>query len=526
MFMGMRIQVVRDLSGPERPGTVQIRMLHGHTIAQAIYLSGLFVPPGLCSGLGSCKLCRVRYLSLPPPAGVDERKALGGKLVKEGWRLGCKHDCAEEALIELPDFIQLKKTIKIEGSADKDSFLAVDLGTTSIYWQLTKSGAVLAEGRQVNPQMGAGSDVVARLCEAARPGGLELLSSLAQQELKNIISALPVQPAGVCVAANTAMSAIFLGLDPSGLARAPYKAPLSGDEEYFLPGLPVVYTPPILAPFIGGDVSAGMTALLREAAPDAFPFVLCDLGTNGEFVLALGPDDFLATSIPLGPAIEGIGLSCGGLAGVGADGAQVITGFKMTPEGVASNIPFEQASAISGTGYLELLSILLAYGVISRNGVFDIAERDFSFPARAKLLEMVRENGREKVLQLDGLSLTAGDIEEVLKVKAAFSLALKSLLVGAGLNARDLKRIFLAGALGEHVKPGCLFDLGFLPGVLEDKVKVAGNTSLAGAKLLQNEKMRELARHFKSRTRVYSLPEQAGFMEKYISEMAFAYQLA
>ncbi len=519
--------MLKVISGPKKPETVlPIKMLHGHTIAQSIYLSGLFVAPALCSGLGSCKLCRVRFRGPAPSAGAEERKILGDRMIKEGWRLGCRHECVEEALLELPDFIQLKKKPESRGAPDKDGFLAVDLGTTSICWQLIKFGEVLSEGRQVNPQMGAGSDVVARLGEASRPGGFERLSSLVQQELKSIISALPVQPAGICVAGNTAMSAIFLGIDPSGLARVPYKAPLSGDEEYFLPGLPSVYIPPILAPFIGGDVSAGMAALLCEAAPDAFPFVLCDLGTNGEFVLALGPDDFLATSIPLGPAIEGIGLSCGGLAGVGGDESQVITGLRMTPGGLLPNIPFDQAAAISGTGYLDLLSILLAYGVISQNGVFDIAERDFSFPARAKLLEMVRETGREKFLKLDSLSLTAGDIEELLKVKAAFSLALKSLLAEAGLQAADLKRIFLAGALGEHVKQSCLFDLGFLPSVLEGRVKVAANTSLAGAKLLQNEKMRELARHFKSCTKIYSLPEQAGFMEKYISEMAFAYQLA
>ncbi|MDL2209816.1 hypothetical protein LJC26_03315, partial [Desulfovibrio sp. OttesenSCG-928-O18] len=41
--------------------------LLGATLAETIYLSGLFAPPALCSGLGRCGLCRVRFISAAPP---------------------------------------------------------------------------------------------------------------------------------------------------------------------------------------------------------------------------------------------------------------------------------------------------------------------------------------------------------------------------------------------------------------------------------------------------------------------------
>ena len=37
------------------------------SLAAAIWLSGRVSPPALCSGLGRCGSCRVRFLSDPPP---------------------------------------------------------------------------------------------------------------------------------------------------------------------------------------------------------------------------------------------------------------------------------------------------------------------------------------------------------------------------------------------------------------------------------------------------------------------------
>lgn len=50
--------------------------------------------------------------------------------------------------------------------------LAVDLGTTSIHWRLLDgTGHEAASGQALNPQMGAGSDVVSRLAAARNQEG-------------------------------------------------------------------------------------------------------------------------------------------------------------------------------------------------------------------------------------------------------------------------------------------------------------------------------------------------------------------
>lgn len=63
----------------------------GQTLAQTIWLSGELSPPALCSGLGRCGACRVRFLEgTPEPCDADSA-ILGAEAVRGGWRLACRH---------------------------------------------------------------------------------------------------------------------------------------------------------------------------------------------------------------------------------------------------------------------------------------------------------------------------------------------------------------------------------------------------------------------------------------------------
>ena len=54
----------------------------GQTLAQTIWLSGELSPPALCSGLGRCGACRVRFLEgTPEPCDADSA-ILGAEAVR------------------------------------------------------------------------------------------------------------------------------------------------------------------------------------------------------------------------------------------------------------------------------------------------------------------------------------------------------------------------------------------------------------------------------------------------------------
>jgi len=492
----------------------------GRTLAQVAYLSGHWKVEALCSGLGRCGRCRVRFLTPPPPPKPDESRVLTEEELAQGWRLGCRH----AALAETEIFLPAPPAHEAAPAAAKhgDLALAVDLGTTSVHWQaLDASGAVLASGSALNPQMGAGSEVMSRLAFAERPGGGEILRRAVLDFFRSVAATLPGRLTRLSVAGNPAMTLLLLGAPVDGLARAPYRldepggrlAPLARD-------LPKAYLLPQLAPFVGGDLSAGMAALLVDPEAPQPPFLLCDMGTNGEFLLALADGSFLSASVPLGPALEGSGLACGNVAGPGA-----VSSWRLTPMGlearcVDAGAPSRQAG-ITGAGYLSLLAILKEQGLIDERGAFAPG----TTPLAGRVASQVAlVNGEARLNLPGGLFLAASDVEELLKVKAAFDLAVGALLARAGLAPGALTRLFLAGALGEHVSPRDLETLGFLPPGLGARVSAVGNTSLAGARLvLTRPESKALAESLPGRTANIDLTGEAGFGQEFVRRMRFAH---
>ncbi len=519
--------------------------MQSQTLAQAIWLSGTCPPPPLCSGLGRCGACKVRFLT-PPPSPLDiENKVLGSEAVAQGWRLACRHTVQQLTLqastlhIELPT--STTKTQRPHATTTTDTAsthipvkLAIDVGTTSLCWQAVNAdGEIVRQDSLLNPQMGAGADIISRLQFAADTQGKKTLAHLIRTCIRDIITRLSPTYAveEICLAANTAMTSIFLEKNIESLAHAPYGLPLQGHSWEQIQDLPPLYIPVQLAPFVGGDISAGYAALLARQKKDediSFPFILADLGTNGEFILALNPEKAFITSVPMGPALEGIGLSHGHMADAspGIVNAVHLGAAGLLPQSIAQDAPRK----LCGTGYLSLIHALLKVGVLTPSGLFASPEQKTRSPFFKKIAQHLTVQDGEPLLQLwpslaaSPMGLSALDVEEILKVKAAFSLALSHLLAHAGLAPWGVKHIYLAGAMGAHVHAHDLEGLGFVPQGTGARIVPVGNIALEGAKqlLLQSSLREELAQWSKSITLV-KLTEDEHFTEKFMQHMNFSY---
>ena len=515
--------------------------VQGETLAQAIYLSGFVTPPALCSALGRCGRCRVRYLVQPPAPLAAEAATLSHHDLDAGWRLACRRPPEAGLHLLLPATSRYAGT-KAQGqaatAAPEHPALAVDIGTTSVHWRACGASARAAvehapAGVGINPQMGAGSDIMSRLAYAANPEGASRLQSLVLGSLRNACAAVREawgkEPEELCLAANPAMTCIALGQETTGLARAPYHLNYRGGVAETLAGLPPLWIPPQISPFIGGDSSAGYAALALNPTKECpeFPFLLADLGTNGEFLLALSPTETLAASVPMGPSLEGIGLSFGMEAAFGA-----VTGYSISPLGLESQVLGDTApKGISGTGYLSLAHALIQVGLLSRDGHFTpptspLARRVDSQSASNGLQELAAPSARQEArLRLPGrMALAATDVEELIKVKAAFNCALSRLFREAGLRPAALRGVFLAGAFGEHVPLAALENLGFLPSGLGGPVRPVGNSALEGAALfLSTPTVREPAVAWAREVHSLDLASDPGFMEAYTERMVFSW---
>ena len=520
----MRIRIIR---GGQPETTVEYS--GKGPLSRAIWLSGKLEPIPLCAGIGRCGKCRVRFVSRAPEALEEEVERLGQDAVNAGWRLSCRCQIpdSEEVVLEIPD--QARAAVPEEARAQKNlqgsCVWGFDLGTTSIAWKAldAQSGEILCEGQALNPQAGAGADVVSRIAMAEEPQGRALLSRLVRDFLRQRMDELGLSPSSVVVAANTAMSAILLQADVSGLAHAPYGASIHGHEICRIENLGAVYIPPLPAPFVGGDITAGL-AWLGHAGTEK-PWLLADLGTNGEIALVHDEGLYL-TSVPLGPALEGIGLECGVLAG-----DDVVTNVTPGPTGlvaktadariVTGNVP---CRGISATGYLSLMDLLLRMGVMDEEGHFLKEPKGCAMPLAKRLARLVDWTPSVPRLVLGpGLWMSSADVEEILKVKAAFAVAVESLLARASLRPADLGAICVAGALGRHVDAGILENLGFVPKGCGRMVRAVGNASLEGACLLAKKPgLREKLADMCAGAVVLAPAEEKDFHTRYVGAMNFA----
>ncbi|NDV22697.1 ASKHA domain-containing protein [Desulfovibrio sp. JC022] len=503
---------------------MEIAPATGLNMAQTLFLNGAFKGVPLCSGMGRCGLCKVRFESTPPEPRKEELLKFSAAEIESGWRLSCLHP-ATPATIFLPEPERVVPRVSDNFSKNfpDNLALAVDLGTTGLHWAFTIEDRTVKSGQELNPQMGLGSEVMSRLAFAAKPEQRKILSKLVTDRLRAIIAeTAPVQE--LTVSGNPSMTSILAQDDVQSLSRAPYALPSKGGERVKLDAkLPEAYIPPHLAPFVGADITAGIVALNFSEPKAQPPYLFADLGTNGEFVLCLSEDEYIVSSVPMGPALEGVGMSNGRTAGPGA-----VSAFTLTPQGLSpSTIKAEkpehnQKPGITGTGYLSLCALLLKSGVLTREGQFGAGNTPFA----AKLADKLTKINGTPVLDLghEGLTLPAPDVEEILKVKAAFNLAMSALLNEAGLAPSDLKELILGGAMGQHVNINDLVTTGFIPAESSAITRAAGNTSLTGAKILtHNKKARDFAASLPSRSKVLELAGSNDFGDKYLARIIFKY---
>lgn len=497
--------------------------------ANASYLFSLpqIKPRPLCTGMGKCGRCKVQYNTSVPELTPLEKTLLTKNELEQNIRLACKHPLKDNLKLTIFDDLQQNAADYVLHSdcthcspcTSGDAVLFVDLGTTSIDFTAQNNQKVFAQGKILNPQMFAGADVMARLhyeyfIEKQKPSRLQIILLEFLQNLCTQLKNDRITIKEIYLAANPAMTALFLGKSTKGLIEAPYYLENKGNTHYHLQNLPPVFVPPQMSAFIGADACAGLAYILQQY-PDLDNFLLADLGTNGEFIY-YHKGEVYGASVPLGPALEGVGMRCG--SAVHGEGENIILSFSLTPFGLSCECK-GKAQFICGAAYLSLLNILLSANCISRQGLFLNTQSNQAVnPLAQKILAHFKEMNAEKRLYVtDNLYLCAEDIENILKVKAAFSSAIELFL-----QKNTIDNIFLSGAFSSHISLDILENLGFLPKNSKAKTKVIGNSSLKGLlAYYHNPKLIHKTAKLAEQAIIIDLTNQDEYNSLYINNMHF-----
>ncbi len=370
---------------------------------------------------------------------------------------------------------------------------AIDIGTTTVTMVLVdlENGKILAKGSSGNGQIRYGADVINRIIEQGRTGGKKKLQDAIVKEtltpiIANLCKSIDLNTKSIlqlCVAANTTMNQLFVGVDAESVRMEPYipsffgwEGLLAGDLK--LPANPLA--PVIIAPnigsYVGGDITAGALAAGLWDKDEMSLFI--DLGTIGELVY--GNRDFLIScACSAGPAFEGGDLSCGMRATDGAVEACVIDKETMEPTLTIVGDEGQKPVGICGSGIIDIISELYRTSIINAKGLFvregDRVKRDQHGMGRYVLATAEEsETGRE-------VSINEVDIDNFIRAKGAIFSAIDTLLKSVDMDVEMIDHVYVAGGIGSGINMKNAVNIGMLPDVDLGKYSYIGNSSLAGA---------------------------------------------
>ena len=427
------------------------------------------------------------------------------------------------------------KVLSIESGDTSDSAygVAVDIGTSKIVASLVSllNGETLAISSIENPQIIHGEDVLSRISYATMDEkGLEDLTSLALKGVNSVILEA-CERANVdinnvyegVIVGNTVMHHIFLGIQPKFLALAPYTPAVKHSMNLKAEKIGVkinptgnIYIPPIIAGFVGSDnVCDIVSTSIHEKDEES---LLLDIGTNTEVNVG-NKDILLSCSCASGPAFEGAHITHGMKAVEGAIEKVKINPktFKVEYETIGNSKPV----GICGSAMIDILAEMLKNHLLDKTGRFQEKRFPERFKKRDGIAAFTIVSGDDTETGED-IVITQGDVRELQLAKAAIYTGCWILMEKREVEPRDLESVYIAGAFGNYIEPTNAKVIGLIPDVPVDRIRLVGNTALAGAKMaLKSREVREKAEEVSKMVRYLELGADPSFNKEFSAATFF-----
>lgn len=485
-----------------------------HRVAPRTLLSEIVMGERPCGGHGRCGKCKVIATGDLSPITDAERALLTEKELTDGVRLACTTQALGACKIR-----------RIGGSSDTEILtdsdlppfalapdfqhygVAIDVGTTTLAARLyDKNGRLLAESSALNPQSAFGADVISRI-ESAINGKNGLLSDAIRHAIDDRIDALSRKANvekrsidGAVITGNTVMLSLLTGVDVAPLACAPFRAASLFGETVLasrlalssLPSDTPVYLPPCIGAFVGADASCAILACELTQTKNA---LLVDIGTNGEMALWDG-ETLTVCSTAAGPAFEGVGISMGMRAELGAIDRVSVKDAALSVHVLGDVSPV----GLCGSGLVDAVASMLSLELLDESGYLEDEPFVLSSP----------------------VSLTQKDLRMLQLAKSAIGAGLATLLSQTKTALESVPAFCIAGGFGQYLGLASAARIGLVPKALVGVAKTVGNAALGGASmLLLNASLRSPLESLSRSARLLDLATNPTFLDTYTMGMLF-----
>ena len=505
-----------------------------------------------CSGNGTCGKCRVRLIS----GAVDTQKhpRLSEEDFNDGWRLACQCRVNGDAVVWVPASagafkndiqtadLSTEKELKTYEHAIDEIFaaglnqgcketgygIAIDIGTTTVTGALLdlSTGRVAGKASLGNGQIRYGADVINRIIQQSKPGGVEKLRHAVREETVIPIIHSLCKSAGVAgedvtrmvIAGNTTMEHLFVGASGESIRLEPYIPEfleLHGKtaEELGLPikkDAPIIFAPNV-GSYVGGDITAGALTTLMWNREELTLFI--DLGTNGELVFG-NADYMLTCACSAGPAFEGGDISCGMRATKGA-----IDSIKIDPETMEPTLSIigenAKPAGLCGSGLIDTISELFTCGIISPKGKF---VKDGKRIKRGEYMSSYVLAFADESATGRDVDINEGDIDNFIRAKGAIFSAIRSMLNSLDMTIDMIDHVLIAGGIGSGINIENAMNIGMLPRQPVEKYEYIGNSSLTGAcAMLLSDEAAEKVFDIGRNMTYLELSTHPGYMDEFVA---------
>ena len=426
-----------------------------------------------CGGKGICEKCKVSILGTFIDA--DSKSLLTYSEPAE--RLSCKTIISGNLIVKFK-YTYNYTYFHTYNYIYKNIGIAIDIGTTTLEAAVIEldTKEICFAPKRLNPQRRYGTDCISRISSGENPEIAESMSLLIQKYITSLISQIlddlsldTTSLKIITISGNTLMAALFCKEDFLSMGTYPYKVTDFSYENRFLPEYPntKLQIVPHCSAFIGGDIVGAITILSSKLNSN---YLFIDLGTNGEIIIFY-ENKLYGTSCAMGPALEGMNISCGVTDSLGAVNHIEYHENKLilTVNGNAEPI------GLTGSAVIDIIAILLKNSILNNDGSFNY---DLTNQTDNALKEYLHEG---KFHITENIYFSQHDVRAIQLAKGACLSAIKILLEHSKADIDKIEKVFIAGSLGENLNLDNFKFLGFIPQFENANFEVIGNTSLKSA---------------------------------------------
>lgn len=408
--------------------------------------------------------------------------------------------------------------------------LAIDIGTTTVSAVILdlKDGKILAKASAGNGQIRYGADVINRIIESRKEGGEKklqkaIISETLNPMIQNMCRSANIHRSQIyhmCVAANTTMNHLFMGVNADPLRMEPYIPAFFETDNVHARDLGILIHPDakiIIAPnigsYVGGDITAGTLVSMLWNKEEFNLFI--DLGTNGEIVF--GNSDFMMScACSAGPAFEGGDISCGMRATDGAIEACTIDAKTMEPDFKIVGDEGQKVVGLCGSGIIDVIAELYRCQIISPKGKF-IREgkrvRHDAYGIGSYVLAFKEEAAGYKDVEINEV-----DIDNFIRAKGAIFSAICTMIRSLDFDVSMIDNVYVAGGIGSGINMKNAVTIGMFPDIELEKFHYIGNSSLTGAYNMVLSKQAEEKVHDIAHNMTYmELSTDPSYMDEFVA---------